>query len=87
MDLTGEHRPRLPSSGVDASVNDLKPARKFDWPIHGEQKGTQDDYYESSERINPIFCMESGIMGLHVVSFFSPVERIKTRAHAECWCS
>jgi hypothetical protein len=31
--------------------------------------------------------MESGIMGLHVVSFFSPVERIKTRAHAECWCS
>ena len=48
-------------------------------PTHGIQQGTQDDYYENSERINPIFCMK-GIMGLHVVSFFSPVERIKTRA-------
>jgi hypothetical protein len=81
VDLTGAQRPLLASSDVDVSINDLqKPARKFDRLIHGVEKNTQHYHYENSERINPIFCMKSGIMGRHVVSFFSPVERITTRA-------
>lgn len=87
MDLTGEQRPLLASSDVEMSVNDLQnQLEKSDRPIHGVEKGTQDDYYENSERINPIFCMKGGIMGLHVVSFFSPVERIKTRAGSARAC-
>jgi hypothetical protein len=81
VDLTGAQRPLLPSSDVEVSINDLqKPARKFDRLIQGVEKNTQQYHYENSERINPIFCMKSGIIGRHVVSFFSPVERITTRA-------
>jgi hypothetical protein len=51
------------------SLNDRqKPAGKVDWPIHGVQKDTQDDYHGSSEHINPILSMKSGIAGLHFVA-------------------
>ncbi len=58
---------RRPSRRLGPLRRRLTAAGKFDRPIRRVQEGAKDDYHAGCEHINPIFCMKSGKVHLHVM--------------------
>ena len=71
---TQERRCCVPRERLSASHFQSKPAGEFDRPVHRVQEGAHDDHDQPSERINPIFCMKSGKIDLHVLASLLSVE-------------